>query len=113
MITEEIKRYMEKNKLCSENLFHDWAAFLEFLFAQGGCVEAILWFEYVHVSQQETSLGAGGYRDENNPGYMYAETFIFQEGLEKKTREEVIAYIRSVIAAYPGHTLIPSFYLAD
>ena len=113
MITEKLKQYIEENKVCSENMFRDWTAFLELLFAQGGCVESILWFEYVRISEQKNSLGAGGYQDKNNPKYMYAETNIYQTGLENKTLVEVTEYIQSTFATYSDHTLVPSFDLVD
>ena len=74
MITEKVKQYIDKNKLCSEYIFSNWNDFLELLYSQGGCVESILWFEYVLVSEQKNSLGSGGYIDKTNSDYMYAET---------------------------------------
>ena len=109
MITEKVKQYIDKNAVCAENIFHNWKEFLELLFAESGCVESILWFEYVLVTEQEKSLGGGGYIDKNNAKYMYAETYICHNDLKNKTLDKVEEYISSVISAHPNHKLIPSF----
>ena len=110
MTTERVKQYIEENKVCSEILFHDWTDFLELLFTEGGHIEAILWFEHVLISEQKNSLGAGGYRDKNNPNYMYAETYIYQEKMEDKTLAEVKEHIQSILSDHPNRTLVPSFF---
>ena len=109
MITNKVSEYIEENKLCSDNLFDDWSEFLDLLYEEGGCVESILWFEHVLITEQEKSLGGGGYIDKNDVEYMYAETYICNNDLKKRTLDEVNEYIRSVISAYPNHKLIPSF----
>ena len=113
MITEKVKQYVEANRLCSENLFYDWKQFLELLFAEGGKVESILWFEHILISEQVNSLGGGGYKDVANPEYMYAETYICENGMESKSLLEVKAYIESVIASFPQNHLMPSFFIAE
>lgn len=113
MITDKVKQYIEENKLCSENLFHDWESFLKLLFDQGGCVEAVLWFEYVLISEQKNSLGGGGYIDKVNPKYMFAETHIFENGMENRSFAEIKEYIKSTVENYPDNKLVPSFYIAD
>ena len=45
MLTKNILEYIEKNKLCADYIFADWEEFLELLYAQGSCVEGIVWFE--------------------------------------------------------------------
>lgn len=110
MLTQKVTKYIDEHKLCSEYLFDDWSTFLELLYAQGGCVASILWFERVRIIEQKNSLGAGGYRDKNNSEYMYAETHIYEENLASKSLSEVKSYIQSVLAAYPNNVLVPSFH---
>ncbi len=83
--------------------------FVELLFAQGGCVESILWFEYVRVSEQKNSLGGGGYIDKTNPLYMYAETYIYKDKMENMPLSDIKEYIQSIIASYPNNKLFPAF----
>lgn len=111
MITEKVKQYIEAHKLCSENLFYDWEQFLELLFAQGGKVAAILWFEHILITEQVNSLGGGGYRDQENPDYMFAETYIFDSNMENKSLSDIKEYIQSILASYPNHKLLPSFFI--
>ena len=113
LVTERLEQYIEKHKLCSELLFDNWNEFLELLFSEGGCVKSILWFEYVLISEQKDSLGGGGYKDINNPKYMYAETCIYQEDLNDKSLSDLTEYIQSIQAANHKHKLIPSFFLED
>lgn len=112
-MTSTMNAYIEEHKLCSDYLFPDWEEFLELLYAEKGCVESILWFEYVKISEQRNSLGSGGYKDKSNPDYMYAETQIFEEGLEDKSVYEIKEYINSVIENYPNNKLIPSFFIVE
>ena len=109
MITNTVIQYIEEHKLCFDYLFADWSEFLKLLYDQGGCVESILWFEHVLITEQKNSLGSGGYIDKNNVEYMYAETYLGNNDLKNKTLEEVNEYIESVISAYPNHKLLPSF----
>lgn len=106
----KLMEYIQNNKLCTDNIFANWKEFLDLLYAQGGCVESILWYEYVPVDQQAESMGGGGYLDKTNPDYMYAETHIYEKGLACKSRLEVEAYIESVIASYPQNHLMPAFF---
>lgn len=110
-MTKHLQKYIEENQVCSELLFRDWRTFLEILFAEGECVKSILWYEYVQVSKQEESLGGGGYYDRQNPDHMWAETMLFEDGFEDKSVPQIIGYIEKIIAAYPGHDLIPSFFI--
>lgn len=113
MITDKVKQYIEDNRLCSENMFCDWEEFLELLFSQGGRVEAILWFEYVHISEQKKSLGGGGYRDNENPDCIYAETHIYDDGMENKSFSDIKEYVQNVIESYPNSKLLPSFFISE
>ena len=109
MITNKVLQYIEEHRLCREFLFDDWPGFLELLYEQGGCVESVLWFEHVLITEQKNSLGGGGYVDKTDAKYMYAETYLCNNNLKNKTLDEVKEYIESVISAYPEHKLIPSF----
>ncbi len=111
MITEKVKQYIDANKLCRENLFYDWEQFLELLFAEGGKVEAILWFEHILISEQVNSLGGGGYSDQENPDYMFAETHIFDSNMEDKTLPDIKKYVQAILASYPNNKLLPSFFI--
>ena len=113
MITEKVKQYIDKNKLCSEYIFSNWNDFLELLYSQGGCVESILWFEYVLVSEQKNSLGSGGYIDKTNSDYMYAETQIYKDKLENMSLSDIQEYIQSIIISYPNNKLLPAFYISE
>lgn len=113
MLTKDVLEYIEKHKVYSDYIFDDWEEFLEVLYSQGGYVEGVLWFEYVRIDEQVNSLGGGGYKDVVNPEYMYAETYIYENGMEGKSLLEVKSYIESVITSYPQNHLIPSFFIAE
>ena len=110
LVDIRLKEYILQNQTCSEMLFRDWDRFLEVLFECGGCVKEILWFEYVLVSEQSASLGAGGYRDASNPEYMWAETMMIEKGLEQRSLTEIRQYIRNTIKDYKPHQLVPCFF---
>ena len=42
MINERIQKYIEDHSFCSEYLFKDWEAFLDYLYEEGGRVSSIL-----------------------------------------------------------------------
>lgn len=109
-----IKEYINQhNILNSEYLFSDWNEFLNVLYKNNGKIEAVLWYEHILIDRQKGSLGSGGYRDKNDPDYMYAETQIYNDGLKNKSAEEIVTYIQSVINEYPNNSLIPSFFIAE
>ena len=113
MITQALKEYIEKYKLCAEYLFEDWEKFLDFLYLQKGSVSAILWWDHCKRAEQHHAIGRGGYIDPNDPAYMYAETQIYEDGFASKSLDEIKEYIRYIRSAYPGFDLIPSFYLDE
>lgn len=106
----EIAEYIRQNRTCGENIFLDWKEFLNVLYKNGGRVDMIVWFDYCKLSEQEKSLGSGGYRDTRNPGFMWAETQIYEVGLANRSIEEISEYIERVRNEYPEHELYPSFY---
>ena len=111
MPSPETNAYIDANRLCAELIFPDWQGFLTLAYAQGDKVDAVLWWDHVPIEGQKDSLGSGGYKDPDRPGWMYAETQIYEDGLSEKSLEELKCYLDSTIAAYPEHELVPSFYL--
>ncbi|MBQ8432069.1 MAG: hypothetical protein IJX28_04210 [Clostridia bacterium] len=107
---QALERYIEQNKVCSALIFRDWNAFLNILFACGGSVNEILWFEYVLIEKQKNSLGGGGYGDKENSEYMWAETMIYDQDLGCKSLLEIKEHINSTIKAHKPHILVPCFF---
>ena len=120
MLSQNIKNYIDKHSFCSEYLFKDWESFLDILYAEGGRISSILWWDYCKKSEQRYSVGSGGYSDPENPEYMYAETHLFKDGLETNTLAEIKEYIIREKktgfrygSKYKSHNLVPSFQIAD
>ena len=113
MLAKEVCKYIEEHKLGSDYLFLDWNEFLDLLYLHGSYVKQILWFEHVLIGEQPNSMGAGGFKDLSNPQYMYAETQIYEAGMENKSITKVKEYIEAIIAAYPKNKLIPSFFIKE
>lgn len=120
MISQRVQKYIDEHALCSECLFRDWESFLDLLYAEGGRVLSICWWDHCTKSQHRESVGSGGYRDPENDAYVYAETQLCKEGLETKTLDEIKEYINRERktgfrygSKYKSHDLIPSFYLAE
>lgn len=107
---KSIEDYIINNKVCSDLIFRNWNEFLEILFDCGGCVNEILWFEYVKINKQKESLGCGGYIDNENLEYMWAETMLHTTGLTNKSFSEIKVYIEETINEYKPHNLIPCFF---
>lgn len=112
-MSRDLEKYIEEHSFCSELIFRDWKEFLDVLFANGSGVSAILWWEHCRIDKQEESLGGGGYKDPHEPGYMFAETQLYEDGFETHGQEDILGYIDSVRAEYPDHDLIPGFYLTS
>ena len=105
-----IKKYIEENKVSSDLLFRNWEEFIELLFACGGFVNEILWFEYVLIDKQKDSLGGGGYMDKDNPAYMWAETMLFDKNLKHCSLKEIRAHIEKTVDTHKPRQLVPSFF---
>ncbi len=45
-MTERIKKYIDDHAVGSELLFRDWESFLDLLYAEGGRISSILWWDY-------------------------------------------------------------------
>ena len=95
MINHRVQKYIEDHSFCSEYLFRDWEAFLDFIYEEGCRVSSILW-------------------------WMYSETWLHEDGFEEKSLADIKAYIHETRAhglilgdKYISHDLVPSFYLAD
>ena len=106
----QLKEYIEQHRVCSDLIFRDWEMFLEMLFEHGGCVDEILWFEYVLIAEQQNSLGGGGYPDPRNPKYMWSETMLYDQNLHAKSLAEIKNHIRRTIETYQPHKLVPCFF---
>ena len=120
MISKRVKDYIAEHSFCSEYLFKDWETFLDLLYAEGGRISSILWWDHCEKTQIRESVGSGGYRDPDNVDFIYAETQLYKEGLEECTLDEIKEYINQEIEKgfqygdeYKSHDLRPSFYLAD
>ena len=120
MISQRIQRYINDHSICSECLFEDWEPFLDFLYAEGGRISSILWWDHCTKMQHGESVGSGGYADPRNDEYLYAETQSFKDGLESKSLDEIKEYINQVRKTgiqygdkYKSHDLIPSFYIVE
>lgn len=120
MPSRKIKEYIAEHAFCSEYLFKDWESFLDFLYAQGGHISSILWWDHCKKSQHHESVGSGGYTDPENDEYVYAETQLYKEGLETDTLDEIKEYIKQERkngfrygSKCRSHDLVPSFYLAE
>ena len=69
---------------------------------------------------QHESSGSGGYTDPDDQEWMYAETWLHEDGFEERSLADVKAYIQEkrehgliIGDKYISHDLVPSFYLAD
>ena len=109
-MTQTLEKYIEQNKVCSDLIFRNWNEFLDLLFACGGSVNEILWFEYVLQEKQKDSLGGGGWSDKEKPEYMWAETMIYDKDLGAKSLSEIKCHIDSTIKLYDPHVLVPCFF---
>ena len=85
------------------------------------------WSYFIHPlvgslqkSAQHESIGSGGYSDPDDQEWMYAETWLHEDGFEEKSLVDIKTYIleqreQGLILGnkYISHDLVPSFYLAD
>ena len=117
MINHRVQKYIEDHSFCSEYLFRDWEAFLDFIYEEGCRVSSILWWEHRKKNFQH---GYGGYFDPDDREWMYSETWLHEDGFEEKSLADIKAYIHETRAhglilgdKYISHDLVPSFYLAD
>lgn len=84
---------------------------MKVLYSNHGRVEAVLWYDYCKISEQKKSLGSGGYKDKDNFGYMWAETQIYDDGMEDRSLSEILDYVDSIKEHYPKYELYPSFFI--
>lgn len=120
MANEKVNKFIEEHSFCPELLFREWEPFLDLLYAEGGAVSAICWWDHCRKSELHESVGAGGYADPDDLEYMYAETQLCAENLGARTVDEVKEYIareRETGFQYGNkhrsHDLVPSFELVD
>ena len=107
----QLEQYIQKHKVSSANflVFRDWEEFLNILFLNNGHVEMIIWYEYCRINEQQ--IGMGGYIDEEQRGYMWAETDIYEVDLQKKSMNEILEYISEIRKKYADYDLYPEFYI--
>ncbi|MBR0137340.1 MAG: GNAT family N-acetyltransferase [Erysipelotrichaceae bacterium] len=117
---EKLREFIKENSFCPEYLFKNWDEFLELLYAGGGKVKSILWWDHCAKDEQKDSIGAGGYIDPDDPECMYAETQNYDDDLESLTLSQIREHIEKQRREglkygdkYISHELIPSFYLDD
>ena len=84
---ERLYRNLYNHAFCSEYLFKDWESFLDLLYAEGGRISSILWWDHCTKKQLHESVGSGGYKDPENNEFVYAETQLYKEGLLEGVRE--------------------------
>ena len=120
MINERIQKYKDDHAFCSEYLFKDWEAFLDYLYEEGGRVSSILWWDHCRKNMNHVSCGSGGYTDPDDQEWMYAETWLHEDGFEDKNLADIKAYIHETRKQglilgdkYISHDLVPSFYLVE
>ena len=122
MMSKKIKAYIEEHTICNENIFKDWETFLDLIYSEGGAIFGIQWYDYVKISDQDKSVGGGGYRDPDNPDYMFAETMLYEGGFENKSLDEIKQHITRVRTEgihyeYPNslisYDLIPAFDICE
>lgn len=120
MISQKVKDYIAEQSFCSDYLFKDWEAFLKLLYEEGGRINAILWWDHCKKEEHHLSVGMGGYTDLEDSEYVYAETPLFEEGLETKTLKEITEHIMNVKSSglrygdnCISHELVPSFFLVE
>ena len=70
MISQKVREYIADHSFCSEYLFKDWESFLDLLYAEGGRVSSILWWDHCIKSQHRESAGSGGYSDPENDEFI-------------------------------------------
>ncbi|MBQ6197276.1 MAG: hypothetical protein IJK47_07625 [Lachnospiraceae bacterium] len=120
MISKKVQAYIEDHSFCSEYLFKDWEAFLDILYEEGGRVSSILWWDHCRKNLQHASIGSGGYTDPDDQEWMYAETWLHEDGFEERSLADIKAYIQerrqhcAILGdKYITFDLVPSFYLAE
>ncbi|WP_418730061.1 hypothetical protein [Coprobacter fastidiosus] len=117
MLSQKVQKYIKDHSFCSECLFKDWESFLNLLYAEGDQISSIFGWGYCKVLEQSFFVRGGGYRDPENPEYMYAETQRWKNDLETMTPDKMKAYITrerktgfQYGSKYISHDLVRSFY---
>ena len=90
MINHRVQKYIEDHSFCSEYLFRDWEAFLDFIYEEGYRVSSILWWEHCKKNFQH---GYGGYSDPDDREWMYSETWLHEDGFLKKKALRILRHI--------------------
>lgn len=58
MLSQKVKKYIDEHSFCSEYLFKDWNSFLDILYAEGGRISSILWWDYCKSQNRNFLLEA-------------------------------------------------------
>ena len=95
MINHRVQKYIEDHSFCSEYLFKDWEAFLDFIYEEGCRVSSILWWDHCRKNMNHVSCGSGGYTDPDDQEWMYAETWLYEDGFEERSLEHIISFPES------------------
>lgn len=120
MINHRVQKYIDDHSFCSKYLFKDWEAFLDILYEEGGRVSSILWWEHTRKDVQHGFFGGSEYADPDDREWVYAETWLHEDGFEERSLADIKAYIQEkrhhgliLGDKYFMHDLVPSFYFAD
>lgn len=110
-MNSRLEQYIQKYKVSTANflVFRDGEKFLNILFSNNGRIEMIIWYEYCKINEQQ--IGMGGYIDEENRGYMWAETHFFEADMQEKHLNEILEYISKMREKYSSYNLYPEFYI--
>lgn len=110
-MNSQLEQYIQNHKVSTVDIliFRDWEEFSNILFFNNGRVEMIVWYEYCRINEQK--IGMGGYKDFENLGYMWAETYLFEVDMQEKSLNEILAYISKMKEEYLCYNLYPEFYI--
>ena len=96
MINHRVQKYIEDHSFCSEYLFRDWEAFLDFIYEEGYRVSSILWWEHCKKNFQH---GYGGYSDPDDREWMYSETWLHEDGfgfMKMDLKKKILRILRLI-----------------
>lgn len=116
-MNEALNRFIGEHSVCPDRqpplmIFRTEAEqkeLLRLVYASGGRVGFVVWYEYCRVGEQK--IGMGGYADPFSEGFMWAETQIPCADLDKTPLDGLLAYMEAVRQEYTGYQLVPEFYI--
>ena len=118
-LSPKVKEFIAEHDITNgECLFKDWETFLDLLYSEGGRISIIGWWDHCTHEEHKNSVGMGGYKDPEDPDYVYSEIQSENDDLETKTLKEIKEYIEETQKAgikynaeHYSHELVPSFFL--